>query len=109
MLGILEAYQGAIDWARADIAAYAAYLQGETEVPAEVWISIYSQRPLNNVQFLYDSIVESQQEVADTFFELGIIPQAIVISDAVWRPEGFDPTTERPESTPEPEATQEGN
>lgn len=109
LLGILEVFQAAIDWARADIEAFAAYLEAETEVPADVWVGIYTQRPLNDIQFLYDSIVESQQAVADVFFEQGILPQAIVIRDAVWLPEGFDPTANRPESTPEPEATQEGS
>lgn len=33
---------------------------------------------------LTDEIIESQQEVADLFFKLGLIPKAIKIRDAVW-------------------------
>ena len=35
----------------------------------------------------YDDIVAAQQKLADTFFQLGLIPKAIKISDAIRKPQ----------------------
>ena len=39
-------------------------------------------RPIN------EAVIAQQQEIADTFHKLGLIPKPIVVRDAVWRPSG---------------------
>ena len=33
-----------------------------------------------------EDIIATQQGVADRFFKLGLIPKAVVVRDAVWKP-----------------------
>ncbi len=35
-----------------------------------------------------EAVIAQQQEIADTFHKLGLIPKPIVVRDAVWRPSG---------------------
>ena len=44
------------------------------------------RRPVSVIRPLSREIVEDQQRVADAFFKLGLIPEAIRVQDIVWRP-----------------------
>ena len=38
-----------------------------------------------NVQPLTDGVIAEQQKIADTFFELKLIPKPIYVKDASWK------------------------
>lgn len=81
---ILEQHQAATDWADTHRADYYALLTEETDIPAEVWDETYAGREFYDLEPLTPEVVASQQEVADAFFNLGVIPQAVKVQDAVW-------------------------
>ncbi len=91
---VLQQFQKAVEWARENPDDYAAYLEAETSVAADVWKSIYAEDPASDLEYITPEIVAQEQEIADLFFELGLIPKAIDISAAVWTPEGFVPSAE---------------
>lgn len=73
------------EWAGANRAAVAEASQKATGIDPEgnkraIDRAEYSLKPLT------DSEVKQQQKIADAFFELGLIPKQISISDAVWTP-----------------------
>jgi sulfonate transport system substrate-binding protein len=93
---LIDLLQRAVDWIRENPDEYAAYLEAQTTVPAAVWTAAANGATPADIEYLNTAIVAGQQQVADTFFSLGLIPQAITIADAVWTPTG-----EIPEPTPE--------
>ena len=60
-------------------------LSRETGVP-EAAERVAAARGNYDVGFVTDSVVVQQQAIADTFHDLGIIPQPIRVRDAVWTP-----------------------
>ena len=48
--------------------------------------TVIARRPSFEVRFLDDRVVDAQQHIADTFFQIGVIPHAITVRDIVWRP-----------------------
>ncbi len=81
---ILEQHQAATDWADAHRAEYYTLLEEDTGIPAEVWNETYAGREFYDLEPLTPEIIASQQGVADTLFNLGVIPQAVTVQDAVW-------------------------
>ena len=45
------------------------------------------ERQSYGIKPIDDEVVAEQQKIADTFFELGLIPNAIKIADAVRKPQ----------------------
>ncbi|MDX2161295.1 MAG: aliphatic sulfonate ABC transporter substrate-binding protein [bacterium] len=89
--------QRGVDWISENPTAYSAYLASETGIDAAVWDTAYSELGAPaDITYLDSTIVAAQQQVADTFFELELIPQAIDVASAVWHPDGVIP-----EATPE--------
>lgn len=71
------------DWAKANRAEVAARLHeatgvDKTAVARAVERSEYKVVPIN------DRIIATQQETADRFFKLGLIPKAVQVRDIVW-------------------------
>lgn len=92
--------QRGVDWISENPADYSTYLAAETGIEAAVWDAAYSELGAPaDITYLDTAIVAGQQQVADTFFALELIPQAIVVEDAVWHPDGVIP-----DPTPEPTA-----
>ena len=60
-------------------------LSQETGVPESVE-RVTAARGNYDVGFMTDVVTAQQQAIADTFHELGIIPCAIRVHDAVWTP-----------------------
>jgi sulfonate transport system substrate-binding protein len=52
---------------------------------AGVVSSFIARRPPSPVGFITPAIVADQQRVADAFFQLGLIPKPVRVSDIVWR------------------------
>jgi sulfonate transport system substrate-binding protein len=73
------------DWAKGDIHAVAEQLAPAIGLPAAV-VEVALKRQAYGVRPITDSVIADQQQVADTFFALGLLPKPIKISDAARRP-----------------------
>ena len=70
-------------WAKANVAEYAAILEKETEVPAAVWVASFDQ-DATEYALMTPETVAYQQEVANIFYNLQLIPEALTIDQVVW-------------------------
>src|SRR3981189_2362466 len=73
------------EWAKGDIHAVAAQLAPAIGLPVPV-VEVALKRQGSGIKPVTDSVIADQQQVADTFFALGLIPKSIKISDAARRP-----------------------
>src|ERR1700710_2883101 len=73
------------DWARGDIHAVAEQLAPAIGLPVAV-VEVALKRQAYGIKPVTDSVIADQQQVADTFFALGLLPKQIKISDAARRP-----------------------
>ena len=92
----LESYPGIVDlvlaelrevddWAKSDIHAVANQLAPAIGLPVGV-VEVALKRQSYGIKPITDSVIADQQQVADTFFALGLLPKQIKISDAARRP-----------------------
>jgi sulfonate transport system substrate-binding protein len=72
------------DWAKGDIKAVAEQLAPTIGLPVPV-VEVALKRQSYGIKPITDSVVADQQQVADTFFNLGLIPKPIRISDVARR------------------------
>lgn len=79
----IAALKEAAAWAAANRDKVAEALHEVTGVPLEAQ-TLAASRASFGIGPLTPEIVASQQQTADRFFKLGLIPKAITISDAVW-------------------------
>jgi len=73
------------DWAKGDIKAVAEQLASAIGLPVPV-VEVALKRQSYGIKPITDSVIADQQQVADAFFALGLIPKQIRISDAARRP-----------------------
>ncbi|HEX9590673.1 MAG TPA: sulfonate ABC transporter substrate-binding protein [Bradyrhizobium sp.] len=73
------------DWAKGDIQAVADQLAPTIGLPVGV-VEIALKRQAYGIKPITDSVIADQQQVADTFFALGLLPKQIKISDVARRP-----------------------
>jgi sulfonate transport system substrate-binding protein len=73
------------DWAKGDIHAVAEQLAPAIGLPVLV-VEVALRRQAYGIKPITDSVIADQQQVADTFFALGLLPKQIKISDAARRP-----------------------
>jgi len=73
------------DWAKGDIHAVANQLAPAIGLPVAV-VEVALKRQSYGIKPITDSVIADQQQVADTFFALGLLPKQIRISDAARRP-----------------------
>ncbi|NEU96785.1 sulfonate ABC transporter substrate-binding protein [Bradyrhizobium uaiense] len=73
------------DWAKGDIHAVAEQLAPSIGLSVPV-VEVALKRQAYGIKPVTDSVIADQQQVADTFFALGLIPKHIKISDVAWRP-----------------------
>ena len=71
-------------WAETHRDEVAKSLSAVTGIPLDIQ-TIAANRSAFRVGPITDDIVATQQDVADRFFKLGLIPKQIVIRDIVWR------------------------
>jgi aliphatic sulfonates family ABC transporter substrate-binding protein len=81
----LDAINGAASWAAANPEALAALMTDVTGVPLAAE-RVAAPRGVYAVQPLDDKIIAQQQDIADTFASLHIIPARIDVRKAVWTP-----------------------
>ncbi len=68
------------DWAKGDIKAVAEQLSPSVGLPVPV-LELALKRQSYGIKPISDAVIAEQQQVADTFLSLGLIPKAIKISD----------------------------
>jgi sulfonate transport system substrate-binding protein len=73
------------DWAKGDIHAVAEQIAPAVGLPVAV-VEVALKRQSYGIKPLTDSVIADQQQVADTFFGLGLLPKTIKISDVARRP-----------------------
>jgi sulfonate transport system substrate-binding protein len=73
------------DWAKGDIHAVADQLAPTIGLPVGV-VEIALRRQAYGIKPITDGVIADQQQVADTFFALGLLPKQIKISDVARRP-----------------------
>ncbi|MFL6838395.1 MAG: sulfonate ABC transporter substrate-binding protein [Bradyrhizobium sp.] len=73
------------DWAKGDIRAVAEQLAPAIGLPVPV-VEAALKRQSYGIKPITESVIADQQQVADTFFALGLIPKQVKISDAAQRP-----------------------
>ena len=81
--GVIEEIIAAQQWSKGNTEEYAAILEKETEIAADVWIAAFN-RETPEYSYLDEAAVADQQAVADIFYKLELIPEPLVILDAVW-------------------------
>jgi ABC-type nitrate/sulfonate/bicarbonate transport system substrate-binding protein len=74
-------------WSEAHQDAVAQIIAGLTGVDIATE-RVTVARSAYGVAFLDDAVIAQQQEIADTFHRLGLIPRAVDVRQAVWRPLG---------------------
>lgn len=80
---VLAGLTEAAAWADAHRPEVAAALHEVTGVPLEAQ-TLAADRAEFGIFAITDAIVAGQQQTADRFFRLGLIPRQITVSDAVW-------------------------
>lgn len=83
---VFKALSANDDWLKSDAKKVAATLSGYTGLEAETYEAMLSRNPSYSVSYLQPGVEAQQQQVADAFFSLGLIPKAIKVKDAFWKP-----------------------
>jgi sulfonate transport system substrate-binding protein len=73
------------DWAKSDIHGVAEQLAAAVGLPVPI-VEVALRRQAYSIKPVTGSVIADQQQVADAFFALGLIPKPIRISDAARRP-----------------------
>lgn len=81
---ILEEFQRTADWAQANPRAVAQFLAPEYRLDLEIVEQAERRKERYGALPLQPAVIAEQQQVADTWFRLGIIPKAVSIKNAVW-------------------------
>ncbi len=84
---IFEEQQKDEDWAKNNIKETAQILEKATAVKAENWEWSFQRRPTFGLVWMNDEIIAEQQEMADLFFRLKLIPKPVRVKDAAWIPQ----------------------
>ena len=79
---ILEGLREVDDWARTDIKAVAEQLSPSVGLPVPV-LEVALKRQAYGIKPIDKKVIGEQQQLADTFFSLGLIPKQIAVIDAI--------------------------
>lgn len=81
---VIEAIGEIDEWTKANTAAAAAELAPSVGIPENVLV-VALERQSYGIKALDEAVVAQQQAIADTFFDLGLIPKKLTIADVVWK------------------------
>jgi sulfonate transport system substrate-binding protein len=82
---ILAGLREVDDWARSDIHAVAEQLSPSVGLPVPV-LELALKRQSYGIRPIDAEVVAAQQQLADTFLKLGLIPKAITVSEVAGKP-----------------------
>lgn len=83
---ILEEQRNVEAWAKANPKEVAKLLAQQTKYDPKAWEFALAKRPYFGVFDLKDEYVAEQQQVANLFYQQKLIPNAIQVQDAIWKP-----------------------
>ncbi|MFT4080207.1 sulfonate ABC transporter substrate-binding protein [Rhodomicrobium lacus] len=81
---VIEELRSVDAWVKTDPKAAAAQLSASTSVPAPI-LEVALERQGYGIVPISDDVVKAQQNIADTFLALGLLPKPITVSEAVWK------------------------
>jgi sulfonate transport system substrate-binding protein len=81
---ILEQIGLATNFVRDNLDEYTDILAEQTGLDKELWTAVYEGREIYDPEPITEDVIASQQEIADKFFELELLPEPIDISEAIW-------------------------
>jgi sulfonate transport system substrate-binding protein len=81
---LLEELRDVDRWVKATPKEAAAQLSAATGIPATV-VEVALARQSYGIAPLSDDVARAQQDIADTFLALGLLPKKIAVADVVWR------------------------
>lgn len=82
---IVDVTTATAKWAESHRDEVAKSLSAVTGIPLDIQ-TVAANRSSFVVGPITDDIIATQQDVADRFYKLGLIPNPIVVRDAVWKP-----------------------
>jgi sulfonate transport system substrate-binding protein len=82
---IREETQAVATWADANPAEVTKILAPILKIDASI-LDVVTRRPSYGFEPIQADMVAEQQEIADTFFELGLIPKQLKVEEVVWKP-----------------------
>ncbi len=71
-------------WVQGDPKGAAAQLSASTGIPAPV-VELALARQSYGIRPISREVVAAQQDIADTFHALGLLPKKITVSEAIWK------------------------
>mgnify|MGYP001224210946 FL=1 len=84
---LIEAVHETNEWIKVNTAAAAAELSPSVGIPEPILVRAL-ERQSYGVKPLDDTVVAQQQQIADTFYELGLVPKKLSIAEAVRKATG---------------------
>src|ERR1700744_3596030 len=82
---VLDALNEVDDWAKDNIEGVAEQLSPSVGLPPAV-LAASLRRESYGIKPISNDVIASQQHIADTFFQLGLVPKAITVSDLQRKP-----------------------
>jgi len=83
---IIRETQASGDWALSNPSEVVELLAKETKVDAATLEQAERRKKRYGAKLIENPIIAEQQKVADIFFQLGLIPKQIRVSEVVWNP-----------------------
>jgi sulfonate transport system substrate-binding protein len=81
---VLDELRGVDAWAKADIDAVAAQLSVAVGLPVPV-LEVALKRQSYGIKPIDDQVLVDQQKLADTLYQLKLIPKQVHVSDIGWK------------------------
>jgi len=81
---VLDELRGVDAWAKADIDAVAAQLSAAVGLPVPV-LEVALKRQSYGIKPIDDQVLVDQQKLADTLYQLKLIPKQVHVSDIGWK------------------------
>lgn len=81
---VLDRVKKVSDWAKNNPNEVAKFLSPALGIDAPV-LEIAEKRPEYDVLPLTDEVITKQQEIADTFYKIKLIPKEIKVKEIVWQ------------------------
>lgn len=81
---VLEELESVSNWAKDNAPSVAKFLSLALGIPEEVLVLSESRRGYG-IQLLTEEVVTYQQQLADVFYDLKLIPKQIDVSTAIWK------------------------
>jgi sulfonate transport system substrate-binding protein len=80
----IEQQQQESQWAKNHLPEVAKLVAKDTKVNIATWQWILERRPIFGVESIDEKIIAQQQQIADVFYSLKLLPKRVFVKEAVW-------------------------